>query len=215
MNFNSQDIKSFFYKYWYLYYTLFFFLLGLLIYSISASPNWINANERIISINKRLDVCCDERNINRNNESNNIISDSIRVVDNQGEFGCLSFTLVWNSTDDLDLDIIDAKDNHIWYKQFCKRQDNQFSNTGGQLDIDMNARGIDSNQPVENIYFKCTPPNGNYIVRVIAFEKREQNPVDVKLTIREKGVIINEISSKVNNQNELIKLINYKYNAAE
>lgn len=207
MNFKTQNIKSFFFKFWYLYYTLFFFLLGLLIYSISGYVNLVNTNDRIISINKRLDNCCNTRN--------KVINDSIRVVDNQGEFGCLSFTLVWNSTDDLDLDIIDAKENHIWYKKYCKRQDNQFSNTGGQLDIDMNARGIDTNQPVENIYFKCTPPNGNYIVRVIAFEKREQNPVDFKLTIRKKGAIVKEISSTINQQNELIKIINYKYNAAE
>ena len=137
------------------------------------------------------------------------------MIDNKGEFGCLSFTLIWNSTDDLDLDVIDAKNNHIWYKKYCKSQDNQFSSTGGQLDIDLNAEGIDTDQPVENVYFKCTPPNGIYSARVRAYEKREPNPVNIKLIVRKKGKIIKEISSTISQQNEMIELIKYNYNATE
>jgi uncharacterized protein YfaP (DUF2135 family) len=170
------------------------------------SPNdWNNTNDRIYTINKRLDYCCNVRN--------EAFNDSIRVIDNKGEFGCLSFTLIWNSTDDLDLDVIDAKSNHIWYKKYCKSQDNQFSSTGGQLDIDLNAEGVDTNQPVENIFFKCTPPKGVYVARVKAFEKREANPVNVKLIVRKKGKIVKEVSNTINQQNEMIELIRYNYNA--
>lgn len=205
MNLNTQNIKSFFYKYWWLYYILFFLLLGLLIYALIDRNNWSDTNDRINTINKRFDDCCKARN--------NFANDSIRVIDNKGEFGCLSFTLIWNSTDDLDLDVIDAKNNHIWYKKYCKSQDNQFSSTGGQLDIDLNAEGIDTDQPVENVYFKCTPPNGTYSARVIAFEKRVTNPVNVKLVVRKKGKIIKEISKTISRQNELVELIKYSYNA--
>lgn len=205
MNLNTQNIKSFFYKYWWLYYLVFFFLLGLLIYAVLCRNNWSNTNDRINTINKRLDDCCNARNA--------IVSDSIRVIDNKGEFGCLSFTLIWNSTDDLDLDVIDAKSNHIWYKKYCKSQDNQFSSAGGQLDIDLNAEGIDTDQPVENIYFKCTPPNGIYSARVKAFEKRETSPVNVKLIVRKKGKIVKEISKTISQQDEMIELIKYNYNA--
>lgn len=207
MNLNTQNIKSFFYKYWWLYYILFFLLLGLLIYAIICRNNWNNSYDKIYEINKRFDDCCKARN--------NFTNDSIRVIDNKGEFGCLSFTLIWNSTDDLDLDVIDAKNNHIWYKKYCKSQDNQFSSTGGQLDIDLNAEGIDSDQPVENVYFKCTPPKGIYKVRVKAFEKRVLNPVNVKLIVRKKGKIIKEISSTISKQNEMVELIKYNYNATE
>ena len=207
MNLKTQNIKSFFYQYWWSYYILFFLLLGLLIYLFISRNNWSNTNDRITTINKRFDDCCNERNT--------VVSDSIRVIDNRGEFGCLSFTLIWDSTDDLDLDIIDAKNNHIWYKKYCKSQDNQFSSAGGQLDIDLNARQVDTDQPVENVYFKCTPPNGIYIARVRAYEKREQNPVTIKLIVRKKGGIVKEISNTIMQQNELVELIKYNYNAIE
>jgi len=207
MNGNIQNIKSFFYKYWWLYYLLFFFLLGLLVYAITSQNNWNNTSNRIAIINKKLDDCCTARIAATN--------DSIRVIENNGEFGCMSFTLIWNSTDDLDLDVIDAKNNHIWYKKYCKSNDNKFSSTGGQLDIDLNAEHIDTNQPVENIYFKCTPPTGIYTARVKAFEKRDQNPVTVKLIIRNKGSIIKEISNTISQQNEMVELIKYNYNATE
>lgn len=207
MNLNTQNIKSFFYKYWWLYYILFFLLLGLLIYAIICRNNWSSTNERINTINKRFEDCCKARN--------NFVNDSIRVIDNKGEFGCLSFTLIWNSTDDLDLDVIDAKNNHIWYKKYCKSLDNLFSSAGGQLDIDLNAEGIDTDQPVENVYFKFTPPNGIYIARVKAYEKREPNQVNVKLIVRKKGKIIKEISKTISRQNEMIELIKYNYNATE
>ena len=207
MNLQTNNIKSFFYQYWWLYYLLFFFLLGLLIYALLDKNNWSETNNRINIINQKLEDCC--------NAQNAIANDSIRVIDNNGEFGCLSFTLIWNSTDDLDLDVIDANNNHIWYKQYCKRQDNQFSSAGGQLDIDLNAQGIDTDQPVENVYFKCTPPTGIYSVRVNAFEKREANPVDVKLIVRKKGKIIKEISNSVSQQNQMIELLKYNYNATE
>ena len=207
MNLKTQNIKSFFHKYWWLYYLLFFFLLGLLVYAITSQNNWKNTNNRIATINKKLDDCCADRIAAAN--------DSIRVVENNGEFGCLSFTLIWNSTDDLDLDVIDAKNNHIWYKKYCKSQDNKFSSTGGQLDIDLNAEHIDTSQPVENVYFKCTPPNGIYTARVNVFEKRDRNPVTVKLIIRKKGKIIKEVTNTISRQKELVELIKYNYNVAE
>jgi hypothetical protein len=205
MDFNTKDIKSFMYKHWWLYYSLFFLLLGLLVYVILMGNTWNNFHNRIANANNKLDKCCVEKN--------NFTNDLIRVREYDGEFGCLSFTLIWNSTDDLDLDVVDFKNNHIWYKQFCKSFDNKFSSTGGQLDIDLNAEIIDTNQPVENIYFKCTPPSGIYSARVIAFEKREEKPVNVKLIIREKGKVVKEVSGIILQQRNLLELIKYRYDA--
>lgn len=204
MNINTQNIKSFFYKYWWLFYILFFLFLGLLIYVISLNYNGSDTYSRINSINKRFDDCCEARN--------NIVNDSIRVINNEGEFGCLSFTLVWNSTDDLDLHVFDAKGNHIFFKKYCKSADNRFSSAGGQLDIDLNARGVDTDQPVENVYFKCTPPRGEYIVKIHAFEKRTPNPVNIKLIIRKNGRIIKEIPNVIKTNNEVVEIIKYQYN---
>lgn len=205
MDFKTKDIKSFMYKHWWLYYSLFFLLLGLLVYAILTGNTWNNFHNRIANADSKLDKCCVEKN--------SFTNDLIRVREYDGEFGCLSFTLIWNSTDDLDLDVVDFKNNHIWYKQYCKSFDNKFSSTGGQLDIDLNAEIIDTNQPVENIYFKCTPPSGIYNVRVIAFEKREEKPVSVKLIIREKGKVVNEVSGIISQQRDLLELIKYRYDA--
>jgi hypothetical protein len=204
MDVRTQNIKSFFFRNWWLYYFLFFIFLGIFIYTLTQINN-IYANNRIDELNRRFDDCYQRR----------LENDSIRVVNNAGQFGCLSFTLLWNSIDDLDLDIIDAENNHIWYKQYCKREDGKFSSTGGQLDIDLNAEGVDTEYPVENVYFKCTPPNGIYSARVRAFEKRDPNPIKIKLIVRKKGKIIKEITSVVKQQLEIIELIKYNYNSNE
>lgn len=204
MDTKTQHIKSFFFRNWWLYYILFFLLLGVFIYTLTLRHN-VSANNRINELNTRFDDCYQKQ----------LQNDSIRVINNAGQFGCLSFTLLWNSIDDLDLDVIDAENNHIWFKQYCKSQDGKFSSTGGQLDVDLNADHVNTDQPVENVYFKCKPPNGIYYVRVRAFKKRDRNPVNVKLIVREKGKIIKQISSTIQQQLETIELIKYNYNSNE
>ena len=199
-------MRNFFYKYWILYYILFFLLLGLLIYALLWTPDLSRYTKTINDLNNELKDC-------KNSVPSPIDNDSIRVINNDGEFGCLSFTLVWNSTDDLDLHVIDAKTSHIYYEKYCKSTDNQFSIAGGQLDIDLNAGEVQVEQPVENVYFKCTPPKGNYTVKVHVFKKRTPNPVTFELIVREKGKIIKEVPGTLNSQNELIEIINYKYDA--
>jgi uncharacterized protein YfaP (DUF2135 family) len=204
MEFKKQDIKSFFFKYWWLYYLLFFLFLGLFIYILKLNTV-LGTNNRIAELNKRFEDCYQKQ----------LQNDSVRVVNNAGQFGCLSFTLLWNSIDDLDLDVIDANKNQIWFNEYCKSKDNRFSSAGGQLDIDLNAERIDTYQPVENVYFKCTPPNGTYTVRVRAYAKREAQPTNVKLIVRKKGKIIQETSTTIKKNREVIELIKYNYNSNE
>jgi hypothetical protein len=199
-------MRNFFYKYWVLYYVLFFLLLGLLIYALLWTPDLSRYTKTINDLNNELKDC-------KNSVPPPIDNDSIRVINNDGEFGCLSFTLVWNSPDDLDLHVIDAKNSHIYYGEYCKSNDNQFSSAGGQLDIDLNSERVQAEQPVENIYFKCIPPKGNYSVKVNLFEKRTPNPVTFELIVREKGKIIKQVPGTINIQKETIEIINYNYNA--
>lgn len=203
METNQQPINGFFHKYWWLFYLAFFFLLGLLIYSLMYDDHYNTTNERISALNRQLEDCGD-RNIIQN--------DSIRVISNEGQFGCLSFTLVWNSTDDLDLHINDARDNNISYENYCKTCDNKFSNAGGQLDVDLNAGSIDTNQPLENVYFKCTPPAGVYTARIHMYKKRNNYPVNYKLFIRNNGSIVKEFAGSINLQDEVKEIIRYNYN---
>lgn len=135
MESNQKSINGFFYKYWGLFYLAFFFLLGLLIYSLMYNDHYNTTNERITALNRQLEDCAN---------SNIIQDDTTRVIRNEGQFGCLSFTLVWDTSDDLDLHVIDALNNHISYENYCKGCQNKFSSAGGQLDIDLNAGGVDT-----------------------------------------------------------------------
>jgi hypothetical protein len=200
MQLDTKNIKSFYFRYWWIYYLLFFFFLGILVYALMIESN-TSTNHRINQLNGRFNDCIQRK----------IENDSIRVVNNAGQFGCLSFTLIWNSTDDLDLCVLDARNDSIYYKKNCRGLDNKFSNAGGQLDIDLNAGKDIYDQPVENIYFKCFPPSGFYLAEIRAFEKREIEPVKFKLIVREKGRIIRELIGKISKQDELVKMINYNY----
>ena len=74
----------------------------------------------------------------------------------------LRFSLEWFNYDDLDIHIIDPRDNHIY-----------FGNKKGILDVDMNAGGGRSRTPVENMSF-VSPVDGVYKVMVNQYSQRER-----------------------------------------
>ncbi|MEP6262017.1 MAG: hypothetical protein ABJ092_10600 [Gillisia sp.] len=197
-------MSNFFYRFWWLFYLAFFLLLGLLIYSLMYENNVRYSRQTIAALNQQLENC--------ENRNRVVENDSIRVISNDGQFGCLSFTLIWNSIDDLDLNVTDARNNNIYYKNYCRSCENKFSSAGGQLDIDLNAGGVNTSQPVENVYFKCTPPSGIYTVRVHFFEKRSNSPVNYNLLIRNNGRIEKELTGTLYREDEVIEIIRYNYN---
>ncbi len=70
--------------------------------------------------------------------------------------GSIQISLLWNNYNDLDLHCIDPNGEEIYFE-------NPTSSSKGELDVDMNANGPESNQPVENIYWeKGTAPEGIY-----------------------------------------------------
>lgn len=200
MNLNNQAIEGFFLRYWWLYYLLFFIFLGILVYSLKLNNSSLN-DRRINRLSSQLDSCYKEK----------LQNDSVRVVNNAGRFECLSFTLIWNSADDLDLSVVDPRQNLIFFKKYCKSFDNKFSSAGGQLDIDLNAGDVITSEPVENVYFKCKPPKGVYQIQVHSYKKRESRPVSFAVIVREGGEVIKEISGSISRQDEFIKLLNYNY----
>lgn len=76
----------------------------------------------------------------------------------------LRFSLAWFNYDDLDIHVTEPSGNHIYYSMKCGKY--------GALDVDMNAGGRSSREPVENISFNMTE-DGVYKVVVNQFNKRE------------------------------------------
>ncbi|MGI6294815.1 MAG: YfaP family protein [Armatimonadota bacterium] len=85
---------------------------------------------------------------------------SERLKQHGAQTGDVQASLIWNNYNDLDLHIIDPNDERIYFAHKRAR-------SGGHLDVDMNAGGRESNEPVENIYFpEGRAPAGRYRVYV-------------------------------------------------
>jgi uncharacterized protein YfaP (DUF2135 family) len=83
----------------------------------------------------------------------------------------LRISLAWYNYDDLDIHVVEPSGNEV-----C------FSNKGGKLDVDMNAGGRNSRDPVENVsYTKDNIRDGVYKVYVNQFSRREA--IDVGFAI--------------------------------
>lgn len=87
--------------------------------------------------------------------------------------GVLRISLAWQNSDDLDLHVIEPNGYKIYYGN--KRT---LSPSGGMLDVDMNAGGVISEDPVENVTWENMPKmEGRYKVIVNNFSYRgAQNP---------------------------------------
>ena len=83
-----------------------------------------------------------------------------RLEEHKAKTGEVQASLIWNNYNDLDLHIVDPLGKRIFWNH--KR-----ASWGGELDVDMNAGGRESREPVENIYFpQGRAPDGLYRVYV-------------------------------------------------
>ena len=201
--------SEFFYNYWWLFYLLIFILIGLLFF-VGCHPK---QDSNLTAIHKKLSGLEDQIECGlKRKKTINERSEDERLRDAGGQIGCINATLYWNTEDDLDLHSIDPYDNHIFYSNFCKRRDGFFSRAGGQIDVDMNAGGSGSNEPVENIYYKCTPPHGGYKFFVNFFAKSTQNrEIPYTLKIRVDGEVVQEFQGKFTTEKETHYLYKLDY----
>jgi len=106
-----------------------------------------------------------------------------RVADLQT--GDVQVTLIWNTTDDLDLWVTGPSGEKIYYQD-------KNSNDGGELDVDANA-GCNSvtNQPVENIFWPtANAPRGQYLIEVHYYDECEDRaPLDYQVRLLVDGQI--------------------------
>lgn len=159
------------FKYWWQFLFVFFILFGLWIYfcflPFCRQNNCCSENDyrtRIRELISKIDVCC-------NCSSNNIIDydevDELRK-NYGGSVGEVTITLVWKTTDDLDLHLIEPTGDTINFR-------NPISSSGGQLDVDKNADEMLTSNPIENIYYQTQPVRGNYSVGVHYFSQNSEN----------------------------------------
>jgi len=89
-------------------------------------------------------------------------------------------SLIWNNRTDLDLHCIEPSSYEISYKHHV-------SQTGGELDVDMNVHG-ETTTPVENIRWRRNAPEGSYEFVVDKFKDRSfgDNPYTVELQVGNK-----------------------------
>ncbi len=81
--------------------------------------------------------------------------------------GDIQVSLAWNNLNDLDLHVVAPSGERVYFA-FPR------SNCGGHLDVDMNAGGKQSNQPVENVYWpRNGAPAGSFQVFVNYFDKHD------------------------------------------
>lgn len=100
--------------------------------------------------------------------------------------GVIRVSLSWHNYDDLDLHVIEPGGYAIhWYNK------RQLSPTGGMLDVDMNAGGGDSREPVENVTWQRMPWAGDYLVRVHQYQQREHTDIGYEVEIEINGELYN------------------------
>ncbi|NQZ56492.1 MAG: FHA domain-containing protein [Lentisphaeraceae bacterium] len=130
-----------------------------------------------------------------------------RVLSNNGSFKDVEIraTLIWNDTNDLDLQILTPNGSTISYQT---KESN-----GGILDIDKNVTNP-TKTPVENIIWKKNAPAGYYRVFVTLFTHREKSvkPVKFKLELAINGRAHHYSGSIKNEQlGEEINIVSFEY----
>ena len=102
---------------------------------------------------------------------------NVRREATNAQTGDLTFSLIWNSQDDLDIHVICPSGSEIWFRQTTA--------CNGYLDVDSNSSTGDlTPSPIENIYF-INPVRGTYRVKVRYFKPRtrvQARPFQLQIT---------------------------------
>ena len=121
--------------------------------------------------------------------------------------GDLCCRLSWSNFDDLDLHMVEPGGQHIYFR--WKRSDR----TGGQLDVDMNARAFETRTPVENIFYpsKAKMTEGTYRLHVNNYRKREDKDVGFDVEMDFMGAVYHFAYDKAVKQGENVPVVTFNF----
>jgi len=121
--------------------------------------------------------------------------------------GDLCCRLSWSNFDDLDLHMVEPGGQHIYFG--WKRSDR----TGGQLDVDMNARAFETRTPVENIFYpsKAKMTEGTYRLHVNNYRKREDKDVGFDVEMDFMGAVHHFAYDKAVKQGENVPVVTFNF----
>jgi hypothetical protein len=175
-----EPVDRFARRYWYV--VLILFLGLLLIWSIYCLPCLLQPipqcvthgelEKRLEQVHQQLDGCCGCGP----QASDRAIFDS-RRTEAGGVRGVLTVTLLWSSSDDLDLHMVEPDGYRVYFDKPTS------PTTGGRLDVDMN-RDLFVASPVENIHYPQQPATGRYEVQVMLYKKRTRGPVAFEVLVQ-------------------------------
>ena len=93
---------------------------------------------------------------------------SKRLERESAKSGDVQISLMWDNRNDIDLHCLAPGKEHIFFGQ-------KNVPSGGELDVDMNARPPYSEKPVENIYWPAGgAPPGHYVIQVHHYEQHDR-----------------------------------------
>ena len=120
--------------------------------------------------------------------------------------------LSWSNFDDLDFHMHEPGGGHIYFGTRGRK-----SACGGMLDVDMNAGGGHTREPVENIVYenisKMRP--GRYRLEVHNFSKRETKDVGFEVEIDIQGTTYNFSYDKEVRNGQTVQVAEFEYSVKE
>jgi len=116
-----------------------------------------------------------------------------RLKREKAKGGQIVVSLMWNDFHDLDLHVVCPNGDRIYHgNRRC---------SGGELDVDMNAGGEKSKEPVENVFF-ANPANGKYCVFVENYSYHHQQSTTDLAAVPFRCVLQRKASkSEINEEN--------------
>lgn len=121
--------------------------------------------------------------------------------------GVLRCSLSWTNKDDLDIHVLQPNGRKIYFSQSHCPQ------SGGRLDVDMNAYGTLKEDAVENIFWKSRPLEGRYKVMVHNYTKRctDLSKDGFQIEVDDNGQSM--VFGRVNNPrgNEMVTVVEFDY----